>query len=450
LSREPQKATFSLVTNQAAYVLVLWLGLTAPVGGAEPNPGHAPPLGQFWRVHWYERGLEHGNPAFDPRFRVNSPEVVLHPEFGKRIEARENGLMLILAEEDLSQLTRTEFYLEAWGGHPGTANKRVTINGRSTYFLPRVGAEEMNCTYFYPCLELRLDDLVNGYNAFQFALDQGKTFWGHMLVDNACLRVALTNTHPDLLKAGLEGLRAGIRVVPSGGSSEAFDLSLDGVTPPFQHHIESVDYWGFYFGYDENGNTLTSDWHGSTKARKPIAILGTATNVPFTLRWDTRFLPSQKDIAVQAVLRFKGQSNLVFVTSPTGGLEIPERPSTQVTLYSSHDLPKGFWSRAGREQRCTIYLDVDPRRIERAELHVNAWTGGAGTVKDYFTLNGRHFPIAEGARHELVYSRMELPPGILRQGANEFELLSDTEHHGIEILLPGPCLMVRSTRETKR
>jgi hypothetical protein len=65
LSREPQKATFSVVTKQAAHVLVLWLGLTAAMGGAEPNPPDAPPVGQFWRLHWHERGLEHGNPAFD-------------------------------------------------------------------------------------------------------------------------------------------------------------------------------------------------------------------------------------------------------------------------------------------------------------------------------------------------------------------------------------------------
>ncbi len=26
---------------------------------------------------------------------------------------------------------------------------------------------------------------------------------------------------------------------------------------------------------------------------------------------------------------------------------------------------------------------------------------------------------------------------------NQISLLSDTEHHGIEILLPGPCLMLR-------
>ena len=399
--------------------------------------------GTFWRVHWYERGLQHGNPAYEQRFRVNSPEVVLHPVFGKRVEARENGLMLILAEEDLGLLTGAELYLEAWGGHPGTANKRVTVNGRSTYYLPRVGTEDLNCTYHYPALGLRIDDLVNGYSAFQFALDRGKTFWGHMLVDNACLRVALTNGHPDLARAGLDAFQAKVKAT---AWAERWELALD-LPESKLAAIESVDFQGYCFGYDENGDSRCTDWHGFTKDRKPVALLGTATTAPFSVAWDTTMLPAQKGVAVRAVIHFKGQTNLAYVTGATCGLQILERPGRRVTLYASHDLPKGFWSRANQKKQCIIYLDVNPRLIERAELHVNAWTGGPGEVKEYFLLNGRHFPVADGAKHELIYSRLPVDPGILRQGANIIELRSDTEHHGIEILLPGPCLMVRSRPE---
>ncbi|MFO1497028.1 MAG: hypothetical protein U1G07_01300 [Verrucomicrobiota bacterium] len=74
--------------------------------------------GQFWRLHWYQRGLAYANPAYEGRFRVNSPEVVLHPSFGPRVEARENGLMLIQAEEDLRLVTAAELYLEMWGRAP--------------------------------------------------------------------------------------------------------------------------------------------------------------------------------------------------------------------------------------------------------------------------------------------------------------------------------------------
>jgi hypothetical protein len=35
---------------------------------------------------------------------------------------------------------------------------------------------------------------------------------------------------------------------------------------------------------------------------------------------------------------------------------------------------------------------------------------------------------------------------MLRKGPNRIELLSDTEPHGIEVLLPGPAIVVRSRK----
>lgn len=398
--------------------------------------------GQFYRVYWYERGLDYGNPKYDGRFRVNSPEAVVHPEFGKRIEARENGLMLIRAEEDLSLLTGAELYLELWGGHPGTANKRVTINGRSTYPLPRVGTEEKNCTYSYPALPLKITDLVNGYNALQFACDLGSTFWGHFIVDNACLRLALTNRHPALARAGFADFTATVTAIAGAGDGESIRLTL--ATSASTERIASVDFQGFYAGYDENGNGQGTDWHGFTRARAPMAMLGTSTAAPFAVAWNTSLLPSQDQVAVRAVVHFKGETNLVFLTPPARGLRIPERNGRKVALYPARDLPQPFWSRANKAGRCVIELDLPPEQIERAELHVVTWTGGPGNVKNYFTLNGHPFPVAEGTRHEVIYSRLPVDPKVLKQGANQIELLSDTEHHGIEVFLPGPALMVRS------
>src|SRR5262245_12767458 len=233
----------------------------ASIFAATPS-WEAPPAqqtsGSFWRFHWYERGLTNGNPAYERRFRINSPEAVLHPAFGKRIEARENGLMLIHAEEDLFQITGAEFYAEMWGGHPGTANKRFTVNGRSTYYLLRVGAEEGHCTYYYPVVPLKILDLVNGYDAFQFALDQGSTFWAHALIDNACVRVALTNGHPDVLSAVLANFMPGVEIGPDATGEERYRIRLAGAEN-FEARIASVEFQAWHYGYDENGNTVRTD-----------------------------------------------------------------------------------------------------------------------------------------------------------------------------------------------
>ena len=110
--------------------------------------------GRYLRFWWFEPGIEHGNPMPNRRFRVNAPEAVLHPSYGKRSETKSSGMMQIRFDEDLSLLSGAELYLELWGGHPGTSRKRVTPNGRTTYDIPENGSAAKNCTHQYPVIPL--------------------------------------------------------------------------------------------------------------------------------------------------------------------------------------------------------------------------------------------------------------------------------------------------------
>jgi hypothetical protein len=402
-------------------------------------------VGRFVRTYWYERGIEHGNPKVNGRFRVNAPETSTDVEWMYRSEARGNGVMLIPIDEDLGRVEGAELYLEIWGGHPGTANKRATVNGRSTYSLPEVGTAAGHCTHMYPVVPLKIMDLVNGHNAFQFACDRGTASWGHHIVDNACLRVLLSNDHPILEHAGLTGFQASLLTASAPEQSETMSLYLS-CPPASVDAIASVHYVGYCAGYDENGNGRTIDWHGFTKDRQPTAILGTGNGTPFAPSWNTALLPSQDNVAVRAVVRFKELPNVVYVTSTAHGLEISDRERSEVALYPSADLPAPFWSRAGQRKNCTIYLDVDPGQIERAALHVVVWDGGQGAVENPFTLNGHPLPVAGEGQHDVLYRVLDVQPRLLEKGVNEISVFSDTEHHGIEVLLPGPALMVRSQR----
>ena len=75
---------------------------------------------------------------------------------------------------------------------------------------------------------------------------------------------------------------------------------------------------------------------------------------------------------------------------------------------------------------------------------VRVWDGGEGTVKEPFKINGHPYSITSGkAIHDLVFTNVEVDIKHLKAGENTLTLLSDTEHHGIEVLLPGPCLVLR-------
>lgn len=398
----------------------------------------------FVKRYWYQRGIAHGNPNFNRSVRVNSPESVLDPRFGKRVETRGNGMMQILMEEDLDSIDGAVLYCELWGGHPGTSNKMVSINGRSAYPIPETGTEQNHCTYQYPRIPLKISDLVNGYNAIQFSCEQGTSFWGHFMVDNACLELKLKNGYDQLRKLGVHDFTGTVVARPAGPDAIDIELATSGLNPD---EIASVEYFGYYKGFDDDGNGLDRDWHGYTKEKLFQNTLGRSDKAPFKITWSTLMLPAQNRVKIRAEVRFKSDSSIVYLTRELKNLEIPVRPKAQVSMFGSYDMPAPFWSRANNLKTCTIFADVQPKKIERAELHVLIWDGGEGSVADHFKFNGKPFPLASGKHgHDVIYRIFEVDPSLIRAGENTIELLSDTEHHGIEILLPGPLLIVRSAR----
>ena len=129
------------------------------------------------------------------------------------------------------------------------------------------------------------------------------------------------NQHSDLAKLQLTGFSAtrSCRAVAAGaGRIEAFALIPDGQTDK----IASVDFQGWYYGYDENGNTKRLDWHGFTKNRLPWASIGTVERAPFAVTWDTTMLPAQEDVALRAAVQFKADTNLFYLSPPTSALAV--------------------------------------------------------------------------------------------------------------------------------
>ncbi|MFW6155377.1 MAG: hypothetical protein ACOC95_09185 [Planctomycetota bacterium] len=373
-------------------------------------------------------------------FRVNSPDTATG-RFADRREAKAGGLLALDAPADLSGVRRAELYLELWGGHPGVANKRFSLNGRQEIHLPEVGAAEGHCTYSYPSVPLDLDALQGGPNALQFTCDKGSTFWGHYLLREAALRLNLEADHPRVADAALEGFAADVTAEPIDGDTIRLGLNVpDG----WADRIARVDYHARYDGYDDNGNGRTDDWHGFTTDRLPQAIAATADAAPFEATWDLSMIPDQEAVQVRAVVHFADAEALTYETAPVD--VAPPRRAARVSLHGVTDMDTPFWSRADRPKTATIHLPADPATIERAQLHIIIWDGGDGGTTDPFTLNGHAIPIAGDGHHDVLYRVIDLDPEILRQGANDLRLLSATDHHGIEVVLPGPALAIRRPR----
>ncbi len=444
----PCRIVFLVLAHAAVRVGAQPSGTVAPPPALDGEPpasavfATAQPTSGFWVEHWFERKLEAGNPPVSARFRVNDPFAGFQKNFKDRKEVRANGMMQIAADVDVTTVRAAEVYLEMWGGHVGTANKRFTANGRSTYQIPENGTAAHQCTHLYPSIPLRITDVIRGFNVFQFACDRGGSFWGHYIVDEACLRLELPAGHAALAAANLANLSA---QVSAKSEDETIVLSLAFALGSVlaAAGIDSVEYYVWYKGYDESGAGTGRQWHGFTKQREPVGHLGTATEPPYRISWDVSLVPAQREVAVRALVRFKSSPALIYRPPIRSGLEIAARPGVEVGIFPITELPLRFWSRANRPKSAVIALPIEPSRIERAVLHTVSWTGGPGKVKDYFKLNGRHFPVAEGHDHRTHYTVFPVDASLLRQGDNTVEVLSDTEEHGIELLTPGPALVVR-------
>ena len=88
-------------------------------------------------------------------------------------------------------------------------------------------------------------------------------------------------------------------------------------------------------------------------------------------------------------------------------------------------------------------LPHDPAEIKAAALQVALWDGGSGTTANPVTLNGVPLPVAGEGNHDTLLRSVPLDPTILKRGRNVLRVRADTTHHGLEILAPGPALIVR-------
>lgn len=396
--------------------------------------------GEFYREYWAEWDENITNCR--GRLRVNDTELSLHKTFGKRSEAKANGLMLVSINEDLFNLKAAQLYLEMWGGHPGTSSKRFLPNGKEFYHVPEVGAAAGHCTYSYPVIPVKVNHLVTGTNAFQFACDRGSSFWGHFIIDNAAIRCFLKPGQPDLVKANLKGFSANVKLHnPSNVLQDITGVSIS-YPAKFEKSIVSVDYFGRYFGFDDDGDGHENDWHGFTHKKRYRNHIGSASKPPFSVKWNTSMVPSQSGpMAIRAVVHFKGGFH--YLTDTLDDLTFPAK-RTQIKMYKCSSMPVPFWSRDSKENKAVIELPKDISSIQCARLMIKIWDGGEGKVKEPFKINGHSYPItSRRAVHDVVFTIAEVNPEYLKPGKNQINLLSDTEHHGIEVLLPGPVLIAR-------
>jgi len=342
-----------------------------------------------------------------------------------------------LTISDLAGAVRAEAVIDFWGGHPTTEGKKLRFNTNDWLALPELATTppgELPSAYMQQytlTVEVPLAHLVEGENTFEgTAGNQADGFgWGQWGWYGMIVRVYYDEEKPH---------PHGRITSPASGQGLAENPVIAAAVESTAG-VDRVEFYGYYEGYDENGDGVYRGWHHAYTLDDVTGHVGTVGSAPWEVVWDTRWVPDQPQGAVKIVARVRDANGVWSVTDAVEGLGLA-RQGERVRLYKPQDVPPSFWVRAGATKSCRVEIPTEddlPRAVE-ASLHVRTWNGASEAV----TVNGEAIAI-RGADHRFAYNALSVSPEILRQGENEIEFHSDTELHGVEILWPGPGLVVR-------
>ena len=197
--------------------------------------------------------------------------------------------------------------------------------------------------------------------------------------------------------------------------------------------------------FREHWATFDANLSNHAGNRWRVNDLAISLDAEFGDRWEahanelmTIFLPEDLRRLESVSLCMNGLSYQTEVSE----LAVKPPRGSRTELIRCDDFPVPFWSRAGQKKVAKFNLE-QIASLERATLWLKVWGGGEGTVEEPFTINGHPYEITSGkAIHDVVFSELKIDVAHLNEGENIVTLLSDTEHHGIEVLLPGPCLVL--------
>ncbi len=398
----------------------LWLGVPPPGSVYVEVATHQDQ--QDWRVT---------NPmASDPRPHRHLPNPIL-----------------TIHLDSLEGAVRAEAILDRWGGHYKTLDPRIRFNGHPWLDVPfprkPPAKVEPQRQYFHdnPVIPIPLEYLVEGVNSFQATTShENPEGWGQWGLYSLILRVYYDPekvSHP-----------SGRIVSPKQGATMGENPTI-AIEASSRNGVAQVDVLAWYEGYDENGDGVWLDWHGGNfqpVRGEPADLMehvGTLWRAPYEITWDTRWVPDQAPGKVKLVARILDSLGTWTVTEPVEGLSL-ERVGESVQLFKPGPLPERFGVRTGREMKfCMISLPPDLKlyNILEAGLHLRTWHGWDGHHKP-FKLNAWSHSV-DGKNHHYDYDIHLVPPAELVPGDNRFEVHSETVHHSLEVLWPGPALTVR-------
>ena len=365
---------------------------------------------------------------------------------------------LDLGSIDKTNAVRAEALITLWGGHIGTQGKKIRFNDNAWIPIPELASangipsgHDGQCylNQINVVVDVPLSDLVTGNNNFQ-GENSGQTCgdfgWGQHGMYAMVLRVyydPASTSHP-----------TGTITSPTNGGTLSENPNVT-ATASGGAGVNRVDFLAYYEGYDTDGDGVFQEYHHdyhvnpSEQSANIKNHVGTATgSSPYQVTWNTQWVPDQAVGSVKLLARIRDNNDIWYVTPAVENLSL-QRVGSSVKLYKPLNIPEAYWV---RDHQQTVSSEVNIPGGDNlsdavsAALFVRTWNGinGQGDPPDNYTkVNGWTAP-DYGQDHYFSLDVLSgLPPSNLTNGTNTIEFFANSIHHGIEILWPGPAVMVQ-------
>jgi len=418
-----QQMTFRIIPRE--YLIIACLIAINAQAQKGPQPG------DIYRE--YTVNLKSGD-----NWRVTDPSAA-HPGAAEFLP----NPMLSIQIDDLDKAVRAEVLMDIWGGHAGTTGRRFQFNGNEWINVPDIpNIESMRNCYVSEhnvIVDMPLEFLQEGNNSFRGTsggqvcnnFNWGQWGWYVMMV-----RIYYS---PDKKHS------SGHIASPATGDTIMDNPDIE-IIPADTGAVSSIQVLGSFYGYDENGDGIYYDWHRAYHGPDITGHLGTITESPYRLSWDTHSIPDQEVGAVSFLARIRDTTGIWYVTDIVDSITLQRPDSLSVRMFTSVGIPQNFTVRNGNTKKCYIRIDTLVNGTA-AFLYHRTWNGGddyasGGTFDKPLLVNGHSYP-CDGKNHFFTQSIVQLSTRDLIKGLNQIAYTSDTPEHGIEVLWPGPAIVLR-------
>jgi hypothetical protein len=408
----------------ARLVVMSWAVIAgcAAAPGLEKQWPMGPGPGDVYRDHTYARYFG----EVDPK-GTSEGAIAMRPSAGRPRRVIVN---------DLSGAKHAEVSVQYWGGHIGTSDQKFRVNGSDWFQIPQPAGTPTEPQKYYRTIvgdnpvKIPLSLIEDGVNTLQFRAGPQIRYGfgcGFFWVYSFTTRIYYDSSKPHV---------GGRIVSPLAGQTIGENPTITAQLDPEGEKVRQVDFIGLYDDYDWEGNGLSGQWHWQYKDGVIAKHIGTATEAPYSVTWDTTWIPDQ-DKPISIMARIVGPDRTIHITPAVTDVTFA-RKGRSVKMYKASGVSENFGVRLGKRKLCFIDVRDSLANATQAKLVLHTWS--ADHAED-IGLNGQKLVDKVGLVHDYSFDEIPVPLELVKR-RNEFHIYSTTKHHAAEVNWPGPALFI--------